>query len=60
MNHLQLELSQLLSNMRSGIPFKCSPEMEALAEKAVQRCGLPEDIEEWASKLAKDLSKFTD
>ncbi len=57
------EIEDLLVAMGSGKPIACSEELMKLCERFVHRLDADDemkDVEDWAMKLASDLSKFAD
>lgn len=54
------ELRLIVSAIRQARPLASTPEFEVLLTRAAQAHGTPENIEEWARRIAEDISDLTD
>ena len=54
------ELRALVRAIRDGEALPSDGHFDALIEKAVQQQGPPADEEEWAKRLAEDVSDLCD
>jgi len=49
-----------VSAIRQARPLASTPQLDELLTRAAQAHGTPENIEEWARRLAEDVSELSD
>jgi hypothetical protein len=54
------ELRGIVSAIRQARPLASTPQLDELLTRAAQAHGTPENIEEWARRLAEDVSELSD
>jgi hypothetical protein len=54
------ELRAIVSAIRQARPLTSTPQLDELVARAAQAHGAPENIEEWARRLAEDDSELGD
>jgi len=57
---LLTELNEILDNFRLGIPLQRSDELRNLADEIANQVRHKMNIDEWAKRLAGDVSVLTD
>jgi hypothetical protein len=55
-----VDMQNIVAVIRDRSPLRLSDRIEALIERAVQARGTPDNVEDWARRLANDVRDLTD